>query len=74
MTSAPTGDPGSDRSRVWNHTLFPVPGVYTVDAVHTFVGFAAQFGPLAELSKEPGSMLIGDDVALEIEAEATRQP
>lgn len=42
MTNAPTADPGSDRSRVWNHTLLPVPGVYTVDPAHTFVGFAAQ--------------------------------
>lgn len=198
VSKGPTGDPARDYSRVWNHTLMPVAGVYAIDPVHTFVGFAAQhlvvgrvrgrfervagmvtvaedplasalevsvetasvntlfaardddlrssrfldasthptltyrssgvverprgewlvlgeltvrgvtrpvelivrfegsisdssgdaraafhatgtvtrsqFGLLAELSKEAGSMLIGDDIALEIEAEATRQP
>lgn len=32
----------------------------------------SDFGLLAELGKEAGSMLIGDDVTLDIEAEATR--
>jgi len=33
----------------------------------------SQFGLLAELKQEAGSMLIGDDVAIDIDAEATRQ-
>jgi len=32
----------------------------------------SDFGVVAELSKEAGSMLIGDDINLDIEAEATR--
>lgn len=31
----------------------------------------SEFGLVAELSQEAGSMLIGDDIALDIEAEAT---
>lgn len=39
---APTGDPASDHSRLWNHGLVPDTGTYVIDPVHTFVGFAAQ--------------------------------
>lgn len=42
MTDAPTADPASDHSRIANHVLVPSPGVYTIDPVHSFVGFAAQ--------------------------------
>lgn len=42
MTEAPTADTGGDHSRIANHVLVPDPGVYPIDAVHTFVGFAAQ--------------------------------
>ena len=33
----------------------------------------SQFGLLAELSKEAGSMLIGDDIGLDLDIEATKQ-
>jgi polyisoprenoid-binding protein YceI len=32
----------------------------------------SEFGLVAELEKEAGSMMIGDDIALDVEAEATR--
>jgi polyisoprenoid-binding protein YceI len=38
----PTGDPATDHSRLWNHTLVPSAGVYAIDPIHSFVGFAAQ--------------------------------
>jgi len=42
MSEAPTANPAHDHSRITNHVLVPSPGVYTMDPVHTFVGFAAQ--------------------------------
>lgn len=42
MTEAPTTGPAGDHSRIANHVLVPSPGVYVIDPVHTFVGFAAQ--------------------------------
>ena len=42
MTEAPTAGAADDHSRIANHVLVPFPGVYAIDPVHTFVGFAAQ--------------------------------
>jgi len=42
VSEAPTADPAGDQSRIANHVLVPRAGVYTVDPVHTFVGFTAQ--------------------------------
>lgn len=42
MTDALTADPAGDHSRIANHVLVPSPGVYAIDPVHSFVGFAAQ--------------------------------
>lgn len=42
MTVSPTGDPATDHSRLWNHNLVPAAGVYAIDPIHSFVGFAAQ--------------------------------
>jgi polyisoprenoid-binding protein YceI len=42
VSEAPTADPARDHSRITNHVLVPSPGVYTIDPVHTFVGFTAQ--------------------------------
>ncbi len=42
MTDAPTAGSAGDHSRIANHVLAPSPGVYTIDPVHTFVGFSAQ--------------------------------
>jgi polyisoprenoid-binding protein YceI len=42
VTRAPTAGPAGDHSRIANHRLAPAPGVYAIEAVHTFVGFTAQ--------------------------------
>jgi len=42
VTEASTADPAGDHSRIANHVLVPSPGVYALDPVHTFVGFADQ--------------------------------
>lgn len=42
MSVPPTADPATDHSRLWHHKLIPSAGIYTVDPVHSFVGFAAQ--------------------------------
>ena len=42
MSEAPTANPAGDHSRITNHVLVPSPGVYKIDPIHTFVGFAAQ--------------------------------
>lgn len=42
MSEAPTAGPARDHSRIANHVLVPSPGVYKIDPIHTFVGFAAQ--------------------------------
>lgn len=42
MSDPPTADPAGDHSRIANHVLVPSPGLYEIDPVHTFVGFAAQ--------------------------------
>jgi hypothetical protein len=41
VTGAATAGPAGDHSRIVNHVLAPSPGVYAIDPVHTFVGFAA---------------------------------
>jgi polyisoprenoid-binding protein YceI len=42
VPEAPTADPAGDHSRVANHVLVPISGLYAIDPVHTFVGFSAQ--------------------------------
>lgn len=42
MTVPPTADPATDHSRLWNDKLVPAAGVYDIDPIHSFVGFAAQ--------------------------------
>ena len=43
MTRAPTAGPAGNRGRIANHRLAPAPGVYATEAVHTSVGFTAQY-------------------------------
>ncbi|MGH3370434.1 MAG: YceI family protein [Nocardioidaceae bacterium] len=76
MSEAPTADPGGDHSRVANHVLVPSPGVYTIDPVHTFVGFAAQHLVIGRVrgrfERLAGTVTIADDPtasALEVTVE-----
>jgi polyisoprenoid-binding protein YceI len=65
MSDAPRAASGRDHSRIFNHVLVPVPGVYTIDPVHTFVGFAAQHLVVGRVrgrfERVSGTVTIADD-------------
>lgn len=63
--TAPTGDPATDHSRLWNHKLVPTAGTYAIDPIHSFVGFAAQHLVVGrvrgQFERLTGIVTIGDD-------------
>jgi polyisoprenoid-binding protein YceI len=65
VSEAPTVDPAGDHSRIANHVLVPRAGVYTVDPVHTFVGFTAQHLVVGRVrgrfERVAGTVTIGDE-------------
>jgi polyisoprenoid-binding protein YceI len=78
MSIAPTADPAGDHSRVVNHVLVPTAGLYTIDPVHTFVGFSAQHLVVGRVrgrfERLAGTVSIGDEPtgsALDVTVETT---